>query len=413
MYFKKISLNEWQQFQTIDIDFHERVTILTGGNGSGKTTILNILARHSGWNSISLATPKTESTTGIIKYFSRFFSGKDKGSNTSIGSINYSNNVNSPLIVNNGNAAQYHVGIQQQQNIQSFYIPSHRPIFKYQQVGSIPTAKKNKQSAFQEVSNSNIHRYQGNGGQSSSFFMKNTLIGWVIQGYGVHNANKAIMPSDDEQIQNFEGFQQVLQEILPPNIGFEQIEIRNMEVVFVCNGGDDEFVLETASGGISALIDIAWQIYMFSTKEKSDITVLIDEVENHLHPIMQRRILPDLVKAFPKARFVVSTHSPLVVGSVKDSTIYALKSNSNGKVESHRLDLKNQAKNAIEVLDEILGVSFTMPIWVEEKLNFINEKYFSNSDDPRVFSQMRQDLAELGLEKLLPHAIEKLLEGKQ
>ncbi len=413
MYIKKISLNEWQQFQKIDIDFHDRLTILTGGNGSGKTTILNILAKHCGWNSISLATPRTESSTGIVKYFFRFFSGEDKGSNNTIGNIGYSNNVNGTLLASSGNTAQYQIQIQQQQNVQSFYIPSHRPIFKYQQVGNIPTSKKNKQSAFQEISQSNMQRYQGNGGQPSSFFMKNTLIGWVIQGYGVHNANKAIMPSDEEQIQNFEGFQQVLRKILPPSIGFEEIEIRNMEVVFVCNGGNDEFVLETASGGISALIDIAWQIYMFSTKEKTDFTVIIDEVENHLHPIMQRKVLPDLVNAFPNARFIVSTHSPLVVGSVKDSAVYALRNNSVGKVESHRLDLMHQAKNAIEVLDEVLGVSFTMPIWVEDKLNVISEKYSSLTDDPRVFSQMRNELAEIGLEKLLPQAIEKLMEGKE
>ncbi|WP_305418521.1 AAA family ATPase [Photobacterium leiognathi] len=243
--------------------------------------------------------------------------------------------------------------------------------------------------------------------------MKNTLIGWVIQGYGVSNTNKVIMPPDQEQIQNFEGFQEVLRKILPTNIGFEELEIRNMEVVFVCNGGNDEFVLETASGGISALIDIAWQIYMFSTQEKSDFTVLIDEVENHLHPIMQRKVLPDLVKAFPNARFIVSTHSPLVVGSVKDSSVYALKHNSAGKVDSHLLDLQNQAKNAIEVLDEILGVSFTMPIWVEDKLNFINDKYKDRTTDPQIFTLMRKDLAELGLEKLLPQAIEKYMEGKE
>lgn len=101
--------------------------------------------------------------------------------------------------------------------------------------------------------------------------------------------------------------------------------------------------------------------------------MIIDEVENHLHPIMQRKVLPDLVNAFPNARFIVSTHSPLVVGSVKDSAVYALKHNSAGKVDSHQLDLHHQAKNAIEVLDEILGVSFTMPIWVEDKLNSINK----------------------------------------
>lgn len=412
MYIKKICLSEWQQFQNVDIDFHDRVTILTGGNGSGKTTILNILAKHCGWNSVSLATPKKDSKTGVVKYISRFFSGKDKSNDNSIGSITYSNSEESSLVANNSNAALYQIKIQRQQNIQSFYIPSHRSIFKYEQVGSIPTTKKNKQSAFQEVSQSNMQRYQGAGGQSSSFFMKNTLIGWVIQGYGVHSADKAIMPSDQEQIQNFEGFQKVLKKILPRNIGFEELEIRNMEVIFVCNSGNDEFVLETASGGISALIDIAWQIYMFSTKEKSDFTVAIDEVENHLHPIMQRKVLPDLVRGFPNARFIVSTHSPLVVGSVKDSNVYALRHNSVGKVESHRLDLQHQAKNAIEVLDEILGVSFTMPIWVEDKLIAINEKYASRSADPEVFALMRQDLAEIGLEKLLPQAIEMVLGHK-
>lgn len=412
MYLKSISVREWQQFQSVDISLHDRVTIITGGNGSGKTTILNILAQHCGWNSVSLATPKADSDSGIIKYFARFFGGKDKGSDSSIGSIEYSNGASSMLLVNNGNSAQYQVEIQSQQSLHSFYIPSHRPIFTYQQVRNIPTAKKDKKSAFQEVSQNNMQRYQGDHSQSSSFFMKNTLIGWVIQGYGVHNSQKAVMPADPEQIQFFEGFQAVLKSVLPPDIGFEGIEIRNMEVVFVCNQGHDEFILETASGGISALIDIAWQIYMFSTKERTDFTVIIDEVENHLHPIMQRRILLDLVNAFPSAKFIVSTHSPLVVGSVKDSSVYALKLNSARKVESHLLDLTNEAKNALEILDQILGVSFTMPIWVEEKLKDIIDTHSGNIHDPRVFSEMRKSLSDVGLEKLLPQAVEKMLEGK-
>ncbi|WP_305418522.1 AAA family ATPase [Photobacterium leiognathi] len=172
MYIKNIHLKEWQQFQDINIAFHDQVTILTGGNGSGKTTILNILAKHCGWNSVSLATPKTESSTGIVKYFAHFFSGKDKSNNNSIGDISYSNGTNSLLTANNGGSAQYHVQIQQQQQLHSFYIPSHRPIFKYQQVGHIPTTKKNKQVAFQEVSQCTTQRYQGNGGQSSSFHEK-------------------------------------------------------------------------------------------------------------------------------------------------------------------------------------------------------------------------------------------------
>lgn len=412
MYFKKLNINHWQQFESVDIDFHDRLTVITGANGSGKTTILNLIAKHFGWNSPSLSTPKEEESTGVVKFFSRLFKGEDKSRTTSFGNIQYSNNQAAPLVIQNSNAAQYQIQIQNQQPVKCFYIPSHRSIFRYQALGNIPTAKKNKQSAFQEVSNLNKQRYFGNNSnQSTSFVMKNTLIGWAINGYGVTNNNKTIMPKDSEQIGFFEGFQEALRRILPETLGFEEIEIRNMEVVFVCNGGSDEFLLETASGGISALIDIAWQIFMYTTKENSDFTVIIDEVENHLHPIMQRSILQSLLSAFPTARFIVSTHSPLVVGSVKNSNIYALTYNNEKKVQSRKLDLLGEAKTASEILDEVLGVSFTMPLWVEDNLKKIIDAYSSNPITKDSMSSLRQELSEIGLEKLLPYAIQGIAEG--
>ncbi|WP_375140156.1 hypothetical protein [Bacillus velezensis] len=47
---------------------------------------------------------------------------------------------------------------------------------------------------------------------------------------------------------------------------------------------------------------------------------------------MQRSILPNLVSAFPNAQFIVTTHSPLVVNSVENAFVYALKYNENNKV---------------------------------------------------------------------------------
>lgn len=410
MYFKKLKINHWQQFDTVDLDIHEKLTILTGANGSGKTTLLNLFAKHFGWQSVSLATPKHEKETGITKWFSRFFHGEDKSNENLIGEIEYSNQIKANLIVGEASHAQYQVSINNQQLIKCFFIPSHRPVFRYQQVGNIPTAKKNKHTAFQEVSQTNQQRYFGGGNQqSSSFFMKNTLIGWAINGYGVTNNKKQIMPPDSEQIQNFEGFQDVLRKVLPKTLGFEELEIRNMEIVFVCNKGKDEFLLETASGGISALIDIAWQIYMFSTKENSDFTAIIDEVENHLHPTMQRSILQDLINAFPTARFIVSTHSPLIIGSVKDSAVYALKYNENKKIVSQYLDLVNKPKTASEILDEVLGVSFTMPVWIEDKLNELIKRFSIGDMTKERFTELRNEMTELGLDKMIPYAIEKVM----
>ncbi|MDL5028248.1 AAA family ATPase [Vibrio sp. TMPB1044] len=409
MKFKKIHFSEWQQFEKIDIDLSSRVTVLTGANGSGKTTILNQLARHSGWQIQSLSTPKEDKVSGVVKFISRLFKSQEKH-DAMLGSIEYENGTVARLTIANSNTAQYGITLQGQQAIPCFYIPSHRPIFRYQALGNIPTAKKNKQNAFNEVSNVNKQRYQGQNNQSASFIMKNTLIGWVINGYGVTNNNKVIMPKDLEQIENFEGFQAVLKRILPATLGFEEIEIRNMEIVFVCNGGSDEFLLETASGGVSALIDIAWQIFMFSSKENSRFTVIIDEIENHLHPILQREILQNLVDAFPDASFVVSTHSPLVVGSVKESKVYVLRYNSENKIESQELDLVGSAKTATEILDEVLGVSFTMPVWVEHQLKSVISEFASSKLDAEAFSGLKTKLAEMGLEKMLPHTIQCILD---
>ena len=52
--------------------------------------------------------------------------------------------------------------------------------------------------------------------------------------------------------------------------------------------------------------------------------VLIDEIDMHLHPSWQQTVLLDLQKAFPKVQFIVTTHSPQVLGSVPPDSIRVL-----------------------------------------------------------------------------------------
>lgn len=54
------------------------------------------------------------------------------------------------------------------------------------------------------------------------------------------------------------------------------------------------------------------------------IILFLDEVDIHLHPKWQRRILPAIQKLLPNAQVFVSTHSPFVVGSVEDAWVYRL-----------------------------------------------------------------------------------------
>ena len=78
MFFRALHLSEWQQFDRVNIRLHDRLTILTGVNGSGKTTVLNLLAQHAGWQNNPLATPKREPKSGVIRFLLRLFAGEDK-----------------------------------------------------------------------------------------------------------------------------------------------------------------------------------------------------------------------------------------------------------------------------------------------------------------------------------------------
>lgn len=60
--------------------------------------------------------------------------------------------------------------------------------------------------------------------------------------------------------------------------------------------------------------------------------VCIDEIELHLHPAWQRTILTSLMDLFPRCQFVISTHSPQVIGSVSARHVRLLASDENGHI---------------------------------------------------------------------------------
>lgn len=414
MDFERLVLTDWQQFADVDISFHPRATIITGANGCGKTTILTLLAKQLGWSQFSLATPKTDLVTKSLKYFSLFRKlGKNSNVDREIGSITYTNDAVARLLAPEVGGPQYSIEIHDQQPARFFFIPSHRQTFSYRRVQQIGTIRKERQTAFQEIQSNQLQRHAGGAPDPVSFVMKSTLLGWMINGYGVRSATKTIMPSDPQQIKNFEGFRDVLRLILPETLGFEDLEVRDYEIVFCCNGGADEFLLETASGGISALIDIAWQIYMFDTDSKESFAVVIDEIENHLHPSMQRTLLPSLLRAFPHAKFIVSTHSPLIVTSVEESYVYALRYNDMKKVSSFLLNFKTEVKNAVDVLDEVLGVSTTIPAWAVGKLGAILQKHADSDPTAESLASLRSDLDAAGLGRLFPQAIVQIAETQK
>lgn len=47
--------------------------------------------------------------------------------------------------------------------------------------------------------------------------------------------------------------------------------------------------------------------------------VLIDELELHMHTSWQRKVMPVLKETFPNIQFIITTHSPQILGELDDT----------------------------------------------------------------------------------------------
>lgn len=403
--FKRLEISKWQQFGEINIEFDRNVTILTGANASGKTTLLNLLSRHSGWSIPSLSVPLKDKVSEAFRWITRVFSDAEVVDEV-VGTLTYGDGTKARLLVPRVNSAAYQLTVENQQPVACFYIPSHRSTYRYGQVNHILTSVPDKNAAYGRVASSNQGKYMGQGGQPANYHMKEVLLSWSIFGRG-----NVDMDADPNLLALYEGFQDTLRKLLPPTLGFQKLAIRNHEIVLMCTSG--AFLLDGASGGISTLIDLAWQLYMYTPPSGTSFTALIDEVENHLHPTMQRRLLDDLISAFPHVRFIVSTHSPLIVTSLREAAVYALRYRGPADVVSQRLDLQGQVRTATEVLDEVLGVSSTMPLWAEAEIAAVMSAFTQGPLDENSFQLLREQLKKLGLADFMPQALGQLLDAKK
>jgi predicted ATP-binding protein involved in virulence len=114
--------------------------------------------------------------------------------------------------------------------------------------------------------------------------------------------------------------------------------------------------------------------------------VLIDEVDLHLHPSWQRLALSQLQDAFPNLQFIVTTHSPLVLGGIPDGKVTVLRRDEEGKV----VVLKDEPSVKGWRVDQLLtGVHFdvsssydtTTERLITRYAKLLNEK---GSSDPAV-----------------------------
>jgi len=136
-----------------------------------------------------------------------------------------------------------------------------------------------------------------------------------------------------------------LEQLLKQIFDDETVKLEFDEETFefhILQQGKEPFDFNTLSSGYQAVLDIVLDIIMRMQKQTQRSfnfnlpgIVLIDEIDAHLHLELQKNIMPFLTTFFPNIQFIVTSHSPFIVNSIENVVIYDLE---NEILVEHGLD---------------------------------------------------------------------------
>ena len=127
---------------------------------------------------------------------------------------------------------------------------------------------------------------------------------------------------------------------------------------------DDTIFMGDLSAGTQGTLLWIWylalQIAVFYDFRKNwhirPAILLIDEIENHLHPTWQRRVIPALLRFFPGLQIFATTHSPFVIAGLKAGQVHLLSRNDEGTVVASTNEQDIVGWTADEILRTFMGV---------------------------------------------------------
>lgn len=164
--------------------------------------------------------------------------------------------------------------------------------------------------------------------------------GELLHQYMVHLKTQQIYAKDDGDMENahriqkwFDRFESALQILLDDDSVALEYHYREYDFK-IHENGRNPFGFDELSDGYSSVIrifsdlilrmDKNWILGNQLSEYDTEGIVLIDELETHLHIELQKKILPFLTEFFPRIQFIISTHSPYILNSIPNAKAYDL-----------------------------------------------------------------------------------------
>lgn len=356
----KLSLHNFRRYGHLDIEFDKNLTVIVGENGAGKTSIVDAIAILLSW------------------FASRFIKANNRGSHISDSDIhiaasdyalidgNFQLNSSTPLAISlvrpvAGWAGDATSELQATPLLGSLYrlltqdgSTQELPAFAYYPVDrsgfSTPTAfaESRPSSLFSQrfSAYSNIVRDPAQLGR----FLEQYLILSNLAGN-----------NNSDHCQQLRLVNQAI-ETAVPHISNLHIDRSSGKAEIKLDSFGNRLNFSQLSQGQKTLAatvgDLALRMISLNPQMNNPLhaqgIVLIDEIDLHLHPGLQQRIIPGLQTTFPKLQWIITTHSPNVLSTVDASCIRRIEFD-NHEATATKPSFQTKGVISADVLEQIMG----------------------------------------------------------
>ncbi len=375
-YIKSLYVNDCYAYKDFNIELHDYKPfshlILTGKNGSGKSTILRAIDRqvylqNNNKNSLSVVARSLNSVDDNITINKSTFSSGETIRRVLI-SFSFSYRINEDKSESR-KMTPSEIFELYRDKIYS-YFPAKR--------SSIVDNVENPSKEMEFTDKLNTP-------DSTDYFIRKFKQYLVNQ-----KVEQAFSQIDNQttQIQQIDNFFDQLQDTLR-----KLLEDSSVQIEFVRNSYD--FFLKLSNGrritfdvlpeGLSAILSILMDLFTrvdLIRKQVGDYSynpcgiVLIDEPETHLHLQLQEQVLPLLTSLFPNIQFIAATHSPAVIASIKQATIFDL------TTKETRISEEAVGRSYSDLMMSHFGLNNEYSETADQIINQVNEVLNTLADKP-------------------------------
>ena len=316
-YIKNIHINKVRHLKDINIPLEKDAyphLMITGKNGSGKTSLLNAIADHIE----RIANDKHkdfEAYERHIEYFEKQLKDNPQNILSIEQQLQYFKNQYELFF------GEVTVAFEDVDNLIRKYQDGNFIIAFYEAHRTIKNLREPKNPTKPEL--------QDKWGikQTSTQEFLNFLADLKIQEALARNEK---LDAEANQINKwFVNFEQLLGKIFQEKA--LKLAFNYKDYSFKILTKEKEFKFTELSDGFAAVLDIVVDLIL-KMQDKNQLTraykregiVLVDEIETHLHLELQKVIMPLLIEIFPNIQFIVTTHSPFVLSSLSNAVAFDL-----------------------------------------------------------------------------------------